>query len=49
MYFLPLGSLSISSSVSPTAIFAAIFAIGKDVALEAKALDLDTRGFTSMM
>ena len=37
-----------SSSVYPTASLAAILAIGKPVALDASALDRDTRGFISM-
>ncbi|CAB4947288.1 unannotated protein [freshwater metagenome] len=41
-------SLGISSSVYPTASFAAIFAIGKPVALEASADERDTRGFISI-
>ena len=41
-------SLSISSSAYPTASFAAILAIGNPVALEASALERDTRGFISM-
>jgi len=41
-------SFEISSSVYPTASFAAIFAIGNPVAFDAKAEDLDTRGFISM-
>ena len=41
-------SFGISSSVYPIANFAAIFAIGKPVALEASAEDLDTRGFISI-
>ena len=41
-------SLRISSRVYPTASFAAIFAIGKPVALDASADDRDTRGFISM-
>ena len=34
--------------MKPTASFAAILAIGNPVALDAKAEDLDTRGFISM-
>ena len=41
-------SFGISSSVSPTASFAAIFAIGNPVALLASAEDLETRGFISI-
>ena len=41
-------SLGISSSVYPTARRAAILAIGKPVAFEARAEDRDTRGFISM-
>ena len=41
-------SFSNSSSVYPTASLAAIFAIGKPVALDANADDLDTLGFISM-
>ena len=41
-------SLEISSSVYPTASFAAILAIGKPVAFEANADDLETLGFISM-
>ncbi len=41
-------SLGISSRVYPTARRAAIFAIGKPVALEASAEDRETRGFISM-
>ena len=41
-------SLSSSSRVKPTASFAAILAIGKPVALDAKAEERDTRGFISM-
>ena len=41
-------SLGISSSVYPTARRAAILAIGKPVALEARAEDRETRGFISM-
>ena len=41
-------SLSNSSSVNPTASFAAIFAIGKPVALDANAEERDTRGFISI-
>src|SRR6266508_3738987 len=37
-----------SSNVYPTASFAAIFAMGKPVALEASAEERDTRGFISM-
>ena len=40
--------LLISSSVNPTAILAAILAIGYPVALEAKAEERDTRGLTSI-
>ena len=42
-------SLVISSSVYPTASFAAALAIGKPVAFEASAEERDTRGFISMM
>jgi hypothetical protein len=38
----------ISSNVKPTAIFAAIFAIGYPVALDAKADERETRGLTSI-
>ena len=38
-----------SSKVYPTANFAATFAIGNPVALDAKADDLDTRGFISII
>ena len=41
-------SFLISSNVYPIANLVAIFAIGKPVALEAKALDLETRGFISI-
>ena len=41
-------SFVISSSVYPTASFAAIFAIGNPVAFEANADDRDTRGFISI-
>ena len=41
-------SLRTSSSVKPTASFAAIFAIGKPVAFDASAELRDTRGFISM-
>src|SRR3546814_5940047 len=41
-------SFGISSSVYPTASFAAILAIGKPVAFEASAEERDTRGFISM-
>ena len=41
-------SLGISSSVMPTASFAAIFAIGKPVALLASAELRETRGFISI-
>ena len=41
-------SFLISSRVYPIANFVAIFAIGKPVAFEAKALDRETRGFISM-
>ena len=44
----PVISFCSSSRVKPTANFAAIFAIGKPVALEAKADDLETRGFISI-
>jgi hypothetical protein len=44
----PVISLRNSSSVKPTANFAATFAIGKPVALEAKADERDTRGFISI-
>src|SRR5512139_3099769 len=42
-------SLGISSSVYPTANFAAILAIGNPVALEARAEERETLGFISMM
>ncbi len=41
-------SFGISSSVYPTASFAAIFAIGNPVAFEARAELRDTRGFISI-
>ena len=41
-------SLEISSSVYPTASFAAIFAIGNPVAFDANADDRETRGFISI-
>ena len=41
-------SFSISSNVYPIANFVAIFAIGNPVALDAKAEDLETRGFISI-
>jgi hypothetical protein len=41
-------SLGISSSVYPTARSAAILAIGKPVALDARADDRETRGFISI-
>ncbi len=41
-------SLGISSSVYPTASFAAILAMGNPVALDASALERETRGFISM-
>ena len=41
-------SLGISSSVYPTASFAAIFAIGKPVAFDASADERETRGFISI-
>src|SRR5262247_1589022 len=41
-------SFGISSSVYPTASFAAIFAMGNPVAFDASADDRDTRGFISM-
>ena len=41
-------SLSISSNVYPIASLVAIFAIGKPVAFEARADDLETRGFISI-
>src|ERR671911_145597 len=44
----PVMSFAISSSVYPTASFAATFAIGNPVALEASAEDRDTRGFISI-
>ena len=42
-------SFLISSRRYPTASFAAIFAIGKPVAFDAKAEDRETRGFISIM
>ena len=42
-------SLGIWSSVSPTASLAAILAIGKPVALDARAEERETRGFISMI
>ena len=42
-------SLVNSSKVNPIANFVAIFAIGKPVALEARADDLDTLGFISII
>ena len=44
----PVISLRNSSSVYPTASFAATLAIGNPVALDANADDLDTRGFISI-
>ena len=44
----PVMSLSSSSSVKPMASFAAILAIGKPVALEARAEERDTLGFISI-
>src|SRR6266705_7087970 len=41
-------SLGISSSVYPTASFAAIFAIGNPVAFDASADERETRGFISI-
>ena len=41
-------SFLISSSVYPIASFVAILAIGKPVALEASALERETRGFISI-
>ena len=41
-------SFGSSSRVYPTASFAAIFAMGKPVAFEASADDLETRGFISI-
>jgi hypothetical protein len=41
-------SLGISSRVNPTASLAAIFAMGKPVAFDARADDLETRGFISI-
>ena len=41
-------SFGISSSVYPTASFAAILAIGNPVAFDASADDRDTRGFISI-
>ncbi len=41
-------SLGISSRRYPTASLAAILAIGKPVALDARAEERDTRGFISM-
>ncbi len=45
----PVISLSSSSSVYPTASLAATLAMGKPVALDARADDRDTRGFISMI
>ena len=45
----PLISFFNSSKVNPTANFAAILAIGNPVAFEARADDLETHGFISMM
>ena len=42
-------SFVISSSVNPTESSAAIFAIGKPVALDASADERETRGFISIM
>ena len=42
-------SLGISSKVYPTANLAAIFAMGKPVAFEAKAEERETRGFISII
>jgi len=44
----PVTEFVISSRWSPIAIFAATLAIGYPVALEASALDRETRGFTSI-
>ena len=44
----PVISFVSSSRVYPTANFAATFAIGKPVAFDANADDLDTRGFISI-
>ena len=44
----PVISLLNSSNEYPTASFAATFAIGNPVALEARAEDLDTLGFISI-
>ena len=44
----PVISFLNSSNVKPTANFAAIFAIGNPVALEANADERDTRGFISI-
>ncbi len=44
----PVMSLRNSSSVKPTANFAAMRAIGKPVALDANADERDTRGFISI-
>ena len=46
---LPVISFCNSSKVKPTASLAATFAIGNPVAFEAKADDLLTRGFISMI
>ena len=45
---MPVTSLRISSRVKPTASWAATLAIGKPVALEARAEERDTRGFISI-
>ena len=45
----PLISFFNSSKVNPTANFAAILAIGNPVAFEARADDLETLGFISIM
>jgi len=45
---LPVILFGISSRVLPTAIFAATRAIGYPVALEARAEERETRGFTSI-
>ena len=46
---IPVISFFNSSSVKPIASFAATFAIGKPVAFEANAEDLETRGFISII
>ncbi|OPX62726.1 MAG: hypothetical protein A4E30_00697 [Methanomassiliicoccales archaeon PtaB.Bin215] len=47
-YVLPVILLGISSNVFPIAILAATLAIGYPVALDARADERETRGFTSI-